>query len=216
LKQKNFLLFSCLMFIFFIFTPAEVTQAYINDKHPDSNALMENSTTPVSLRDNELYGYTEDQLKRALACGAVYKKVTNMLLESQNTKFVFNKDYKVRDKILDIEVRWGKDDWDGIYYFDFLDVSSFENLLQKKFIYPPETQNESLSAKDFFLFMSKHPNVLARGYAVSPNRDDYRVTIVGLYVPREFVTPHLKKEFIEFCNGADEISTENGLYSWWD
>ena len=70
--------------------------------------------------------------------------------------------------------------------------------------------------QQFIDFMKKQPDVTAHGYAVSPKRDDYRVTIEGLWVPEEFVTPAIKAAFVEFCKDADELESDGELNSWWD
>lgn len=131
-------------------------------------------------------------------------------------KFSYNKDYVSRDKILKLNVDWQKDKTGGIKEFEEIDVKTFETLLVQKYIDPSDSQNESPTAKEFFQFMCKYPSIKAYGYAVSPKRNDYRVTIEGIYVLNKDITPNLKKDFMEFCKSADEISTDEGLSSWWD
>ena len=70
--------------------------------------------------------------------------------------------------------------------------------------------------QEFLDFMRKHPAAVAHGYAVSPDRDDYRITIEGLRVPRNDATWDLEQAFEEFCQSADELMTNGELYSWWD
>ncbi|OPZ88523.1 MAG: hypothetical protein BWY74_03105 [Firmicutes bacterium ADurb.Bin419] len=95
-------------------------------------------------------------------------------------------------------------------------LKTFENLLIQRFIDPEDCQNEAPSVKEIFGFMCKYPQVIAFGYAVSPKRKDYRVSIEGIYVPQEKVTLQLKEDFIKFCQNADELLTEDKLYAWWD
>jgi hypothetical protein len=130
--------------------------------------------------------------------------------------FEFNREYERRDFILGIEVDWNVETSGGIKQFDLLEVAMLEKLFNERFIDPSDTQNESPLMQHFYDFMKRNPNVLAYGYAVSPKRDDYRVTIVGLRVPADDVTPQLKKGFIDFCKGADELMTDRELLSWWD
>jgi hypothetical protein len=146
-----------------------------------------------------------------------YKPSEDVLRIIEDSKaFTFNKDYRTRDRILGLNAEWGKDNSGGIARFEDLNVKTFETLLLEKYIDPEGSQNESPSAKEIFYFMVKYPQVLAYGYAVSPDRDDYRTTIEGLFVPSSEVTPQLKKDFEEFCEDADEIETDSDLYSWWD
>lgn len=123
----------------------------------------------------------------------------------------FNRNYSRRMEILGI-----KDDYKGgIEYFENLTINKFKMLLDEGFIDPKDCQNESPSAYDFYNFMFKYPELNAHGYAVSPERDDYRVTIEGL-AGAKTDDAKLKSDFIEFCKSASSLKTENKLYSWWD
>lgn len=127
----------------------------------------------------------------------------------------FNKNYERRDEILNIDVDWDNNNG-GIERFENIDVKVLETLLLEKFIDPSDRQNESPSVKEFYDFMCKYPQVLAFGYAVSPNRDDYRISIEGIYVPQNKVTTKLKEEFRELSKNADEVYYDGELYAWWD
>ena len=60
--------------------------------------------------------------------------------------------------------------------------------------------------------MEDHTELKAHGYVVSPDRDDYRVSIEGLQYSGE-VSAELMVEFVELCRYADEFSaTLSGLY----
>jgi hypothetical protein len=95
-------------------------------------------------------------------------------------------------------------------------VTTLERLFVERFIDPDDAQNEAPSAKQFLGFMQKHPNVIAHGYAVSPTREDYRITIDGLSVQASYATRELKFAFVGFAKEADELELENGLWAWWD
>ena len=134
---------------------------------------------------------------------------------NDTTEFAFNKDYQKRDKILGFKTDW-KTATGGIAYFESLTIEQLDELLLNRFIDPGEYQNESPTTKDFYQFMSKFPMVVAHGYATSPDREDYRVTIEGLFAREADVNDALKKEFHTFCHEADEYEDAGDLYSWWD
>jgi len=129
--------------------------------------------------------------------------------------FKYNKNSTERDEILNLKINWKKEK-SGIAYFENLSVMTLETLLIQKFIDPNDCQNSAPSVKDIFNFMCKYPQMTTSGYAISPLREDYRISIDGLFVSKELVTPQLKKDFIEFCKDADEIEIDSDLVSWWD
>lgn len=131
-------------------------------------------------------------------------------------KFAFNRDFSRRDAILGIEVDWNSNRTGGIARFSNLESGMLLKLFEEGFIDPNDKQNAAPTVRAFLEFMKQNPKVLAHGYAVSPKRDDYRVTIEGLTVPASDVTPQLEKRFIEFCKGTDELTLKGGLRSWWD
>ena len=141
---------------------------------------------------------------------------TGSVRESAKDTFEFNMNHKKRDKLLGLSVIWGKDDSGGIIYVDSLPLPLLEQLFNERFIDPNDRQNFAPSAKEFLDFMRKHPAAVAHGYVVSPNREDYRVSIEGLFVRRKDVTPELRQEFKKFCKGADELNLNGNLSSWWD
>jgi hypothetical protein len=141
--------------------------------------------------------------------------ILNLQALETDDKFEYNMDYKTRDRLLNIGVYW-EDGPEDIAEFEDLGVATFAKLLEQKFIDPSFYQNRSPSVKDFPLFMMGYPRTIATGYAVSPFREDYRISVTGIYVPAEYVTPQLGEDFQEFCGDADELSTDNDLYAWWD
>jgi hypothetical protein len=131
--------------------------------------------------------------------------------------FTYNPDYERRDFLLGIDGDWDeKNALGGIKSFGLIELDILEILFRERFIDPSDRQNESPTMQEFLGFMRKHPAAVAHGYAVSPNRDDYRVTIEGLRVPAKDVTWELEEAFAEFCGNADELVTNGELYSWWD
>jgi hypothetical protein len=131
--------------------------------------------------------------------------------------FEFNKNYKRRDDVLGICVDWNNEELhDDLIEIGSMDLDIVTMLLNEKFIDPESRQNESPSVKEFHAFMQKHSSARAFGYAVSPFREDYRISIEGLFVAPDDVTPEIRKAFVIFCAEADELDTDVMLRSWWD
>jgi len=134
---------------------------------------------------------------------------------NDTSAFVFNTDYEKRDKLLGIKPDWTGQNG-GLEYIDEIKIDLLDKLLIDGFIDPEGYQNESPTTKEFYEFMNKFPKVSAHGYAISPQRDDYRITLEGLHVKESDVTTELKTEFFNLCKEADEYFDEGELYSWWD
>ena len=104
----------------------------------------------------------------------------------------------------------------GISHFENLTLDKIKVLLEKDFIEGEECQNHSPSTNEFVKFVEKYPQINFIGYAVSPERDDYRVTITGL-VCKIGVTEKLISEFESIFGNADEITVKkNYLRCWYD
>lgn len=131
--------------------------------------------------------------------------------------FSLNTNWKRRDEILGIDVKWDSEPG-GTVLLDKIDLPTLEQLFRERFIDPSERQNDedAPSAQELLFFIQKHPETMAHGYAVSPSRSDYRITIDGLSVQPSFATKELKLAFMEFCKDADELEVENRLWAWWD
>jgi hypothetical protein len=121
--------------------------------------------------------------------------------------FSFNLDYTLRDRLLRIYPQWDRDDNDGIASFDPLDHARLVVLISLNFVDPHSCQNQSPRVQCFLEFLHKHPSARALGYAVSPQREDYRVSIDGLVIPPEGITDEALLDFIEFSVGADTVET---------
>lgn len=104
----------------------------------------------------------------------------------------------------------------GCRSFSDLDVDALKQLIDMNFIDLEECQNFSPSVEEFYEFMKSHPCITCHGYAVSPERSDYRVTIEGLeYIG--IVTMEMLVDFVDMFREADEFSVStNGLYCWYD
>lgn len=131
--------------------------------------------------------------------------------------FNFNRNAEQRDKLLGLPCEWSAGRGaGGIRRFDFIDIRTLRELIESKYIDPLDNHNNSPRVEEIFEFMSKYPVVRAQGYAVSPFRSDYRVSLDTLSVPKRFVPRSLKQEFFSFCATADEITAKPRLYAWWD
>ena len=159
--------------------------------------------------------------------------------------FEFNKDYNLRDQIIFGEPYNGNvkpdfksksfDDFlklvnkyysGGVRRFDELTIEKLKELIDKKFIDEEEQQNEGPTIKKFLAVASKikendsSAEIFFHGYAVSPDRDDYRVSIDAITVSTEnynIIVDKIYEPLREMCSNADDLDIdENELYAWWD
>ena len=124
-----------------------------------------------------------------------------------------NKNHIERDEILGIDMGTYNG---GIISYTGLTLEKLELLIEKKFVDPGEAQNSAPLIQDMLEFMREHPDFTAHGYAVSPDRSDYRVSIEGLTLKR----PPSTEEMIAFTDmfrHADEFSCDKeGCHCWYD
>ena len=103
----------------------------------------------------------------------------------------------------------------GTEHFSNLSVDTLKILIDENFIHLGECQNCSPSTEDFYNFLLKYPFFKAYGYAVSPERYDYRITIEGI----EGI-PMIDKDiiaFADFAKNADVLQChDTKCYCWWD
>ena len=132
--------------------------------------------------------------------------------------FIYNRNYQIRDNILNLNIDWEKKDEDsgGMVPVEEIDAYCLESLIVGNFIDPTSRQNLSPSTAEFLDFLVKYPAARASGYALSPLRDDYRVTIDSISITEEVLTEKMKSDFIHFSQHASEIQTQGSLYAWWD
>ncbi|MBN1910697.1 MAG: hypothetical protein JW818_13205 [Pirellulales bacterium] len=141
-------------------------------------------------------------------------ELRTLLALPEDGEMEFNMNVIERDSLLGLPD--GADASGDITRFDKVDVETVEKLIRGRWADPRDRQNESPSIAEIFRFMKRWPQVKTCGYAVSSKRDDYRVSLEGISVEPDEVSPELKTEFIEFANGADELETDRRLYAWWD
>lgn len=129
--------------------------------------------------------------------------------------FPFNQDVQRRNELLNLDIDWEKRE-NRIIRFDPVNIDTLHQLILEKFIDPDSSQNSSPTVKEIYSFIQKYPVVLAFGYAVTPKRRDYRISIEGIIVNKEHVNEDLKNAFIDFCKNADELGQNGNLMGWWD
>lgn len=127
-----------------------------------------------------------------------------------------DRDWKTRDAILGISVDWGKDDSGGTFPLEAVDLGTLQELLARNFIDPADQQNEAPTVSEIIEFMRVYPGTIAFGYAVSPERPDYRVSIDGISITRDMVTEGAREAAVAICHDASDAVFEPDVYCWWD
>lgn len=128
-----------------------------------------------------------------------------------------NHDIEERDRLIFGEAIDWKMVAGGMKRFLSITAETLQDLVTKQFADPGDKQNLAPTLASFLSFMKENPGkFLAHGYAISPDRSDYRVSIEGL-VSAGKVTPGLTDRFVEFCRcPAELIAEKDRLYAWWD
>ena len=146
----------------------------------------------------------------------IYEKVIKKFESPQDyDSFQINPDYELRDRILGISV-----DWKDNRHMEFknLDIDGLGKLIINDFVFPFLRVNNMPSLKEIYLFLVKYPVIRLGGTVFNPTgkRPRYGLSIDRLVVNESEVTDSLRTDFIEFSSSADEVSTDNGLFCWWD
>ena len=125
-----------------------------------------------------------------------------------------NKNDKERQRILGIE---GNDySMGGTTRIRELTLAQLDELLEKNFADPEDAQNNAPTFQEIRDFIAAHPDFVAHGYAVSPERYDYRVSLEGIKLDRKPTEEELR-DFVNFFRYADEFECEeDGCYAWYD
>ena len=130
-----------------------------------------------------------------------------------------NKNYKRRDEI--IFGAYKKEKYSGGVRRFNCSRETILNLLEEDFISPDECQNCSPYVKDFVEYTEGIDETKFECYAVSPDRDDYRVSIEGV----DFIIPDTDYDkvtmAVDISRSADEFSFEHAktnyyIHAWWD
>lgn len=106
----------------------------------------------------------------------------------------------------------------GIQRFDHLTLDNLKLLAEKTYIKLNDTQNDSPSVREFLEFARSHPTIKFefRGYIVSPERDDCRISIEGFRAWTNCDKDN--KEVMTFAAFADELEEIEPylIDAWWD
>ena len=129
--------------------------------------------------------------------------------------FDYNKDVETRDKFLYNGYNPENYRIGGICRVNGLTSTEIKYLLDMKFIDPEECQGASPSTMEIYEFLKDHPKFYAFGYAVSPDRSDYRITLEGI-CSEEYIDRDELIDFVEFARGADEFDLRPCCRAWWD
>lgn len=129
--------------------------------------------------------------------------------------FEFNMDVKMRDEIIFGKYnpeRYGG----GIRSFSNMSLDTVKKLLELKFMDPEEQQNDSPTIEEIVEYAENMGGgYVFGGYAVSVNRDDYRVDITTISKDGP-IDRSEELSFIDKFRFADEFDVEDGLYAWYD
>ena len=132
--------------------------------------------------------------------------------------------YVERDVVIfgkEIDWKNGKESLGGILRFSEMSLDTLKFLVEKEFACLDDTQNDAPSLGEFIEFLEEcnNDNIKLHGYAVSPWRDDYRVTIEGMifdYDP-DTLNMDLHRKIVLFNRRAYKFDDKDGkLISWWD
>ena len=135
-----------------------------------------------------------------------------------------NLDYKLRDQIVfDKEIDWVKEDKSGgTVSFPQLSIQKLNELKDLNFLELSECTNESPTIEEFMTFLTKWDStykIYAHGYAVSPNRGDYRITIAGITAESisEDFSKEFRTEFVNLLRFADDFTLNDRVaFVWYD
>lgn len=139
---------------------------------------------------------------------------------SDEITFTCNRDSENRDRIIfGAPVDWPQE-FGGLKYFDTLTIGRLQHLIREGFVNPSARHNLSPTIEAFLEFAriqaSKGCEFTFLGYAISPSREDYRVSIDGI-IFNGHCSFELVSEFNEFAYEADELDIQpHYLRAWWD
>ncbi len=102
----------------------------------------------------------------------------------------------------------------GIRKIESISFEDYVDLLRVGAIDPEDRQNSAPTAEEIMKFVGAHPNFYAFGYAVSPLRDDCRVSIEGVICTEEYSLEDVW-DFFEVFQYPDELTIQKGLLRCW-
>jgi hypothetical protein len=127
-----------------------------------------------------------------------------------------NKDHKLRDEIIFSKYQNFSDYQGGCKNF-IITLEQLEELVENNFIDLDSYQNYSPTAKQILNFMRKYPEYKALGYAISVEREDYRVTLEGVEKMSGAESLTEMQDFVNLFRSADDfIVSDDQMFAWFD
>lgn len=130
--------------------------------------------------------------------------------------FNLNEDVNTRDNIIFGEEFNPEEYLGGIRHFERLGLKDLELLIEGNFIELEECQNDSPTTAEILEFIRKYPKYTVHGYAVSPFREDYRVTLEGVEKDTSAESKEELEDFTKLFQLADDFITDGHMYCWFD
>lgn len=127
-----------------------------------------------------------------------------------------NTDINTRDQLIFGEDYDKSKYYGGIRLFENMTSDTMQKLLDQKFAQEDDAQNDMPCIKELMEYASNHKNVTFNGYAVTADRNDYRISVD--VIRQDFENPKTEiLDFTEHFRHADEfqINAESG-YAWYD
>ena len=104
----------------------------------------------------------------------------------------------------------------GIRRFEGVSYDDCQELYRLCVLDPTDRQNSAPCVKDIVEFLRAHPNFRAHGYAVSPKREDYRVSFEGVSCNKNYTLEDVW-DFFDLFTYPDELRIDkDGIYCWFD
>ena len=131
-----------------------------------------------------------------------------------NYIFKTNTDDALRQKIMGINATY---DYGGITKFEKMTRKTFQELYDNGFIDVEDCYNSSPTHGEYKELLHQYPEetIYLHGYIVSPERDDFRLTIEG--VEAQSKNKEFLKAFKSLFGDADSFVCKNGeQYCWYD
>lgn len=125
-----------------------------------------------------------------------------------------NKDNERRCEILGIsgDFRYG-----GCQSFQDVTVEQLNQLVAENFADPNDGHNDAPSIAEFIEFMEAHDGFTVGGYAISPERNDYRVSIDSISYEGCMYDAETLMDFVSMFRYADEFRVGDGsMWAWFD
>ena len=132
-------------------------------------------------------------------------------------EFVYNKNVELRDNML-FNGYNPKAYRGGLRSFERLSYRELKWLVDNHFANPEDSQNWAPSIANFLKFMENHKGFYVGGYAISPDREDYRVSIDSIGCDDDILEDkEALVDFVEMFRFADDFSiVDGGANAWFD